>query len=183
MSLSSLVRKGDESGCSVTFSGQVCSLNDKSHCSHIRLVLFFSPRELKKATGDWFYDQKVNRFAYRTGSELIRMSLRRKPAGVCFRGDALKVVSFFTLVTTTRHAFVLKQIKERQWDSPSFSRHRWVISGQEERSIRNNRRNPGKSQGISILNSSITFTSFSKIIGIIRGKLESTDKIKAEKNQ
>ncbi|XP_014651185.1 PREDICTED: synaptotagmin-like protein 4 isoform X3 [Ceratotherium simum simum] len=37
-------------------------------------------RELKKATGDWFYDQKVNRFAYRTGSEIIRMSLRRKPA-------------------------------------------------------------------------------------------------------
>ncbi|XP_061265211.1 synaptotagmin-like protein 4 isoform X2 [Bos javanicus] len=36
--------------------------------------------ELKKATGDWFYDQKVNRFAYHTGSEIIRMSLRRKPA-------------------------------------------------------------------------------------------------------
>ncbi|XP_024602303.1 synaptotagmin-like protein 4 isoform X2 [Neophocaena asiaeorientalis asiaeorientalis] len=36
--------------------------------------------ELKKATGDWFYDQKVNRFAYRTGSEIIRMSLRHKPA-------------------------------------------------------------------------------------------------------
>ncbi|XP_031223418.1 synaptotagmin-like protein 4 isoform X2 [Mastomys coucha] len=35
--------------------------------------------ELKKATGDWFYDQKVNRFDCRTGSELIRMSLRRKP--------------------------------------------------------------------------------------------------------
>ncbi|KAG8511200.1 Synaptotagmin-like protein 4 [Galemys pyrenaicus] len=35
--------------------------------------------ELKMATGDWFYDQKVNRFAYRTGSEIIRMSLRRKP--------------------------------------------------------------------------------------------------------
>lgn len=36
--------------------------------------------ELKKATGDWFYDQKVNRFAYHTGSEIIRMSLRRKPS-------------------------------------------------------------------------------------------------------
>ncbi|XP_055980166.1 synaptotagmin-like protein 4 isoform X1 [Sorex fumeus] len=36
--------------------------------------------ELKMATGDWFYDQKVNRFAYHTGSEIIRMSLRRKPA-------------------------------------------------------------------------------------------------------
>ncbi|XP_045673480.1 synaptotagmin-like protein 4 isoform X1 [Phyllostomus hastatus] len=36
--------------------------------------------ELKKATGDWFYEQKVNRFAYHTGSEIIRLSLRRKPA-------------------------------------------------------------------------------------------------------
>ncbi|XP_053513511.1 synaptotagmin-like protein 4 isoform X2 [Artibeus jamaicensis] len=36
--------------------------------------------ELKKATGDWFYDQKMNRFAYHTGSEIIRLSLRRKPA-------------------------------------------------------------------------------------------------------
>ncbi|KAF6091593.1 synaptotagmin like 4 [Phyllostomus discolor] len=36
--------------------------------------------ELKKATGDWFYEQKVNRFAYHTGSEIIRLSLRHKPA-------------------------------------------------------------------------------------------------------
>ncbi|KAM5289747.1 synaptotagmin-like protein 4 isoform 2-T2 [Glossophaga mutica] len=36
--------------------------------------------ELKKATGDWFYDQKVSRFAYHTGSEIIRLSLRHKPA-------------------------------------------------------------------------------------------------------
>ncbi|KAM5221240.1 synaptotagmin-like protein 4 isoform 2-T2 [Ctenodactylus gundi] len=36
--------------------------------------------ELKKATGDWFYDQKMNHFAYRSGSEIIRMSLRHKPA-------------------------------------------------------------------------------------------------------
>ncbi|KAL8180936.1 UNVERIFIED_CONTAM: Synaptotagmin-like protein 4 [Gekko kuhli] len=35
--------------------------------------------ELKKSTGDWFYDQKINRFANRLGSDLIRMSLRRKP--------------------------------------------------------------------------------------------------------
>ncbi|MEE6507996.1 hypothetical protein FKM82_018173 [Ascaphus truei] len=34
--------------------------------------------ELKKSTGDWFYDQKVNRFANRLGSDLVRMSLRRK---------------------------------------------------------------------------------------------------------
>ncbi|XP_014436282.2 synaptotagmin-like protein 4 [Pelodiscus sinensis] len=35
--------------------------------------------ELKKTTGDWFYDQRVNRFANRLGSDLVRMSLRRKP--------------------------------------------------------------------------------------------------------
>ncbi|XP_018419684.1 PREDICTED: synaptotagmin-like protein 4 [Nanorana parkeri] len=37
--------------------------------------------ELKKSTGDWFYDQKVNRFANRLGSDLVRISLRRKPPG------------------------------------------------------------------------------------------------------
>ncbi|XP_056408075.1 LOW QUALITY PROTEIN: synaptotagmin-like protein 4 [Hyla sarda] len=35
--------------------------------------------ELKKSTGDWFYDQRVNRFAHRLGSDLVRISLRRKP--------------------------------------------------------------------------------------------------------
>ncbi|XP_053329734.1 synaptotagmin-like protein 4 [Spea bombifrons] len=37
--------------------------------------------ELKKSTGDWFYDQRVNRFANRLGSDLVRISLRRKPLG------------------------------------------------------------------------------------------------------
>ncbi|KAM3911291.1 synaptotagmin-like protein 4 isoform 2-T2 [Leptodactylus fuscus] len=37
--------------------------------------------ELKKSTGDWFYDQRVNRFANRLGSDLVRISLRRKPQG------------------------------------------------------------------------------------------------------
>uniref|UniRef100_A0A8C3HKZ8 Synaptotagmin-like protein 4 n=1 Tax=Chrysemys picta bellii TaxID=8478 RepID=A0A8C3HKZ8_CHRPI len=35
--------------------------------------------ELKKTTGDWFYDQRINRFANRLGSDIVRMSLRRKP--------------------------------------------------------------------------------------------------------
>ncbi|XP_068106065.1 synaptotagmin-like protein 4 isoform X2 [Hyperolius riggenbachi] len=38
-------------------------------------------RDLKKSTGDWFYDQRVNRFANRLGSDLVRISLRRKPPG------------------------------------------------------------------------------------------------------
>ncbi|KAM4697076.1 synaptotagmin-like protein 4 [Rhinophrynus dorsalis] len=37
--------------------------------------------DLKKSIGDWFYDQRVNRFANRLGSDLVRMSLRRKPPG------------------------------------------------------------------------------------------------------
>lgn len=35
--------------------------------------------ELKKSTGDWFFDQRLNRFENRLGSDIIRMSLRRKP--------------------------------------------------------------------------------------------------------
>uniref|UniRef100_A0A8C4Y4W8 Synaptotagmin-like protein 4 n=1 Tax=Gopherus evgoodei TaxID=1825980 RepID=A0A8C4Y4W8_9SAUR len=37
--------------------------------------------ELKKTTGDWFYDQRINRFANGPGSDIVRMSLRRKPPG------------------------------------------------------------------------------------------------------
>lgn len=37
--------------------------------------------ELKKTTGDWFYDQRVNRFANRLGSDMVRLSLRHKSAG------------------------------------------------------------------------------------------------------
>ncbi|NXN83245.1 SYTL4 protein, partial [Bombycilla garrulus] len=35
--------------------------------------------ELKKTTGDWFYDQRVNRFANRLGSDMVRLSLRHRP--------------------------------------------------------------------------------------------------------
>ncbi|XP_048174691.1 synaptotagmin-like protein 4 [Corvus hawaiiensis] len=35
--------------------------------------------ELKKTTGDWFYDQRVNRFANHLGSDMVRLSLRHKP--------------------------------------------------------------------------------------------------------
>ncbi|NXA08252.1 SYTL4 protein, partial [Sapayoa aenigma] len=36
--------------------------------------------ELKKTTGDWFYDQRVNRFANHLGSDMVRQSLRHRPA-------------------------------------------------------------------------------------------------------
>ncbi|NWX62816.1 SYTL4 protein, partial [Promerops cafer] len=35
--------------------------------------------ELKKTTGDWFYDQRVNRFAHHLGSDMVRLSLRHRP--------------------------------------------------------------------------------------------------------
>ncbi|NWW13540.1 SYTL4 protein, partial [Oreocharis arfaki] len=34
--------------------------------------------ELKKTTGDWFYDQRVNRFANHLGSDMVRLSLRHR---------------------------------------------------------------------------------------------------------
>uniref|UniRef100_A0A8D0ERH4 Synaptotagmin-like protein 4 n=1 Tax=Strix occidentalis caurina TaxID=311401 RepID=A0A8D0ERH4_STROC len=37
--------------------------------------------ELKKTTGDWFYDQRVHRFANRLGSDMVRLSLRHRSAG------------------------------------------------------------------------------------------------------
>nr|XP_015207220.1 PREDICTED: synaptotagmin-like protein 4 [Lepisosteus oculatus] len=35
--------------------------------------------ELKKSTGDWFYDQRVNRFMNAPGYDLVRASLRKRP--------------------------------------------------------------------------------------------------------
>ncbi|NXU82875.1 SYTL4 protein, partial [Xiphorhynchus elegans] len=63
-------------------------------CNHLvcRDCRFYSPNsswrckvctkeaELKKTTGDWFYDQRVNRFANHLGSDMVRLSLRHRPA-------------------------------------------------------------------------------------------------------
>lgn len=38
-------------------------------------------REVKKRTGDWFYDQRVNRFSMNPGHDLVRASLKKRPAG------------------------------------------------------------------------------------------------------
>lgn len=35
-------------------------------------------RDLKKRTGDWFYDQKVNRFSAQPGHDLVKVSLKKK---------------------------------------------------------------------------------------------------------
>jgi hypothetical protein len=42
------------------------------------LLYFF--RDLKKCTGDWFYDHRVNRFSTKQGHELVRSSLKRPAA-------------------------------------------------------------------------------------------------------
>ncbi|NXF98986.1 SYTL4 protein, partial [Sakesphorus luctuosus] len=63
-------------------------------CNHLvcRDCRFYSPNsswrckvctkeaELKKTTGDWFYDQRVHRFANHLGSDMVRLSLRHRPA-------------------------------------------------------------------------------------------------------
>lgn len=36
--------------------------------------------ELKKRTGDWFYDQRFNRFSTAPGHDLVRVSLKKRPA-------------------------------------------------------------------------------------------------------
>lgn len=50
-------------------------------CRERPLIAPLPCRELKKTTGDWFYDQRVNRFANRLGSDIVRLSLRHKSAG------------------------------------------------------------------------------------------------------
>lgn len=40
-------------------------------------VFFF--RDLKMSTGDWFFDERVNRFSADPGHVLVRVSLRKRP--------------------------------------------------------------------------------------------------------
>uniref|UniRef100_A0AAR2JF80 Synaptotagmin-like protein 4 n=1 Tax=Pygocentrus nattereri TaxID=42514 RepID=A0AAR2JF80_PYGNA len=39
--------------------------------------------DLKKSTGDWFYDQRVNRFSTTPGHDIVRASLRKRPPSEC----------------------------------------------------------------------------------------------------
>ncbi|MED6235494.1 hypothetical protein ATANTOWER_027619 [Ataeniobius toweri] len=52
--------------------------------SHNKPVVLLSNtqliREVKKRTGDWFYDQKLNRFSMNPGHDLVRVSLKKRPA-------------------------------------------------------------------------------------------------------
>ncbi|XP_041095657.1 synaptotagmin-like protein 4 isoform X2 [Polyodon spathula] len=54
--------------------------------------------ELKKATGDWFYDQRINRFISAPGCELVRASIRKKPPA-SKRGTVAEVLMLNTQLT------------------------------------------------------------------------------------
>ncbi|KAM5146012.1 synaptotagmin-like protein 4 isoform 1-T2 [Mantella aurantiaca] len=66
--------------------------------------------DLKKSTGDWFYDQRVNRFANRLGSDLVRISLRRKPPGQANKRETTAQ----TLLEYTQQGNEQKGRKEQQ---------------------------------------------------------------------
>ncbi|XP_019936770.2 synaptotagmin-like protein 4 [Paralichthys olivaceus] len=69
------------------FSSQ-CKMCNHHVCGKCRTVLpngswlccvCAKESDLKKRTGDWFYDQRVNRFSTMPGHNLVRVSLKKKP--------------------------------------------------------------------------------------------------------
>uniref|UniRef100_A0A668S1Y7 Synaptotagmin-like protein 4 n=1 Tax=Oreochromis aureus TaxID=47969 RepID=A0A668S1Y7_OREAU len=68
------------------FSSQ-CNMCNHIVCRNCRMVLpdgswlcnvCAKESDVKKRTGDWFYDQRVNRFSTTPGHDLVRVSLRKK---------------------------------------------------------------------------------------------------------
>ncbi|KFQ11904.1 Synaptotagmin-like 4, partial [Leptosomus discolor] len=74
--------------------------------------------ELKKTTGDWFYDQRVNRFANRLGSDMVRLSLRHKSAVQSWLGAAAVPGSGLGAVVLLM-PLSFQPAKGRLWDKPS----------------------------------------------------------------
>ncbi|XP_070692854.1 synaptotagmin-like protein 4 [Pempheris klunzingeri] len=69
------------------FSSQ-CKMCNHHVCNNCRTVLpkgswlcsvCAKESDLKKMTGDWFYDQRVNRFSTTPGHDLVRISLKKRP--------------------------------------------------------------------------------------------------------
>ncbi|XP_028271707.1 synaptotagmin-like protein 4 [Parambassis ranga] len=65
-----------------------CKLCNHNVCCNCRTVLpngswlcnvCTKEADLKKRTGDWFYDQKVNRFSSTPGHDIVRVSLKKNP--------------------------------------------------------------------------------------------------------
>nr|XP_040030403.1 synaptotagmin-like protein 4 isoform X1 [Gasterosteus aculeatus aculeatus]XP_040030404.1 synaptotagmin-like protein 4 isoform X1 [Gasterosteus aculeatus aculeatus]XP_040030406.1 synaptotagmin-like protein 4 isoform X1 [Gasterosteus aculeatus aculeatus] len=74
----------------LTASSSQCKICNHHVCSKCRTVLpegswlctvCAKESDLKKRTGDWFYDQRVNRFSAAPGHDLVRASLKRRPQG------------------------------------------------------------------------------------------------------
>lgn len=74
-------------GRMIVFSAQ-CKMCNHEVCRNCRSVLpngswlcnvCAKESDLKKRTGDWFYDQRVNRFSAAPGHDLVRVSLKKKP--------------------------------------------------------------------------------------------------------
>ncbi|KAM9376518.1 synaptotagmin-like protein 4 [Pholidichthys leucotaenia] len=69
------------------FSGQ-CKMCNHYICRNCQTVLpngswlcnaCYKESDVKKRTGDWFFDQRINRFSTKSGHDLVRVSLRKRP--------------------------------------------------------------------------------------------------------
>ncbi|XP_057706112.1 synaptotagmin-like protein 4 isoform X9 [Corythoichthys intestinalis] len=79
--------------CHGSLSLLAFSSNQCSHCRHLvcgkcrtsladgswLCTVCFKESDLRKSTGDWFYNLRVNRFSTTPGHELVRSSLRKRP--------------------------------------------------------------------------------------------------------
>ncbi|XP_062249055.1 synaptotagmin-like protein 4 [Platichthys flesus] len=72
----------------LTFFSTQCKTCNHHVCSNCRTTLpngswlcsvCAKESDLKKRTGDWFYDQRVNRFSETPGHNLVKVSLKKKP--------------------------------------------------------------------------------------------------------
>ncbi|XP_059202802.1 synaptotagmin-like protein 4 [Centropristis striata] len=70
------------------FSSSQCKVCNHHVCNNCRTVLTqgswlcsvcAKETDLKKMTGDWFYDQRINRFSSTPGHDLVRVSLKKRP--------------------------------------------------------------------------------------------------------
>ncbi|XP_043913449.1 synaptotagmin-like protein 4 [Protopterus annectens] len=71
-------RLGSNSGICYNCSHLVCTACRVTHANGTwKCTVCTKEAELRKATGDWFFDQRNNRFENNIGSEMVRASLRR----------------------------------------------------------------------------------------------------------
>ncbi|KAG7224753.1 hypothetical protein INR49_013465 [Caranx melampygus] len=72
----------------LTFFSSQCKMCNHNVCRKCRIVLpngswlcsvCVKESDLKKRTGDWFYDQRINRFSTDPGHDLVRVSLKKRP--------------------------------------------------------------------------------------------------------